>query len=92
MKTKLNAKDRTNIVKLLQKYDNTMTDDTINEIVKMIDNVLHWERSKDKRYEESEDTDRNDYIMEYITDKSKVIDDGNNNGDIDEELHILLKQ
>jgi len=91
MKTKLNAKDRTNIVKLLQKYDNTMTDDTINEIVKMIDNVLHWERSKDKRYEESEDTDRNDYIMEYITDKSKVIDDGNNNGDIDEELHILLK-
>jgi hypothetical protein len=74
--------DKKNIVILLQKYDNTMTNDTINEIVTKIQNVLNWE---------SDETDEFDYIMEFISEKSTVINDENNNGDIDDELFKLLK-
>lgn len=91
MKTKLNKKDKKNIVLLLQKYDNTMTNDTINEIVTEIQNVLNWERDTNEKYRNGENTDRLDYIMEFICDKSVVIDDENNNGDIDNELCILLE-
>jgi hypothetical protein len=85
MKTKLNKQDKKNIVLLLQKYDNTMTNDTINEIVTKIKNKLNYKREGEK-YRGNENTDVFDDIMLIVCNE----DDVDKYTKIVDEMYVLL--